>query len=139
MFADILGKPHAVCTPHLAQGHISPMLKLPKILHNRDENYLINGYLEKTLDWISCMKDIRLRDTPSFIRTTNPDDYMIKFGLQETERSKNASAVIVNTFEPLEREVVESLQTLLPLLYVIVKHVEDKNLEELGSNLWEED
>ncbi|OIT04624.1 PREDICTED: 7-deoxyloganetin glucosyltransferase-like [Nicotiana attenuata] len=111
----------------------------------KDKSYLTNGYLEKTLDWIPGMKDIRLRDLPSFIRTANPDDYMIKFLLQETERSKNASAIVVNTFEPLEKEVLESLQTLLPPVYAIgplhllEKHVDDKNLEELELNLWKED
>ncbi|XP_009592743.1 7-deoxyloganetin glucosyltransferase-like [Nicotiana tomentosiformis] len=111
----------------------------------KDESYLTNGYLEKTLDWIPGMKDIRLRDLPSFIRTANPDDYMIKFLIQETERSKNASAIVVNTFEPLEKEVLESLQTLLPPVYaigplhLILKHVDDNNLEELELNLWKED
>ncbi|XP_059279742.1 7-deoxyloganetin glucosyltransferase-like [Lycium ferocissimum] len=111
----------------------------------KDESYLTNGYLEKTLDWIPGMKEIRLRDLPAFIRTANPDDYMIKYLLQETERSKNASAIIVNTFEPLEKEVLESLQALLPPVYaigplhLIVKQVDDKNLEDLESNLWKED
>ncbi|PHT76249.1 hypothetical protein T459_19771 [Capsicum annuum] len=45
----------------------------------KDESYLTNGYLEKTLDWIPGMKDIHLRDLPGFIRTANPDDYMIKY------------------------------------------------------------
>ncbi|XP_060198919.1 7-deoxyloganetin glucosyltransferase-like [Lycium barbarum] len=111
----------------------------------KDESYLTNGYMETTLDWIPGMKGIRLRDLPSFIRTTNPEEYMVKFVIQETERSKNASAIVVNTFEPLEREVLESLQTLLPPIYAVgplhllVKHVEDKNLEDLGSNLWKEE
>ncbi|MCD9559534.1 hypothetical protein HAX54_017534 [Datura stramonium] len=110
----------------------------------KDESYLTNGYLEKTLDWIPGMKDIRLRDLPAFIRTANPDDYMIKYLLQETERSRNATAIVINTFETLEKEVLESLQELLPPVYAIgplhllVKHVDDENLEDLGSNLWKE-
>nr|XP_009785567.1 PREDICTED: 7-deoxyloganetin glucosyltransferase-like [Nicotiana sylvestris] len=91
------------------------------------------------------MPERHLRDLPNFIRTTNPDDYMIKCVLQERERSKNASAIIINTFEPSEKEVLESLQTFLPpvyaigLLHLLVKHVDHKNLEDLGSNLWKED
>ncbi|CAN4092451.1 unnamed protein product [Withania somnifera] len=110
----------------------------------KDESYLTNGYLEMTLDWIPGMKDISLRDLPAFIRTANLDDYMIKYLLQETERSRNASAIVVNTFEPLEKKVLESLQALLPPVYAIgplhllVKHVDDKNLENLQSNLWKE-
>ncbi|PHT76248.1 7-deoxyloganetin glucosyltransferase [Capsicum annuum] len=111
----------------------------------KDESYLTNGYLDITLDWIPGMNGIRLRDLPSFVRTTNPEEYVIKFAIQEAERSKNACAMVLNTFEPLEREVLESLQTLLPPIYAIgplhllVKHVEDKNLEDLGSNLWKEE
>ncbi|KAG5573315.1 hypothetical protein H5410_063081 [Solanum commersonii] len=30
-----LNKPHAVCIPYPAQGHIDPMLKLAKILHHK--------------------------------------------------------------------------------------------------------
>ncbi|KAM3342490.1 hypothetical protein P3S68_027456 [Capsicum galapagoense] len=93
----------------------------------KDESYLTNGYLDITLDWIPGMNGIRLRDLP------------------KAERSKNACAMVLNTFEPLEREVLESLQILLPPIYAIgplhllVKHVEDKNLEDLGSNLWKEE
>ncbi|CAN4092452.1 unnamed protein product [Withania somnifera] len=110
------------------------------------ESYLTNRYLETTtLDWIPDMKDMRLRDLPSFLRTANPDDFMLKYVIQETERVRYASAIVVNTFEPSENEVLESLQTLLPPVYVIgplhllVKHVDDKNLEDLGSNLWKEE
>ncbi|MCD9559539.1 hypothetical protein HAX54_017539 [Datura stramonium] len=111
----------------------------------KDESYLTNGYLETTLNWIPSMKGIRLRDIPTFIRTTNPDEYMIKYLIQETERSKMASAIVLNTFEPLEREVLEALRALLPQVYAIgplhllMEHVDDKNLEDLGSNLWKEE
>ncbi|KAL7190962.1 hypothetical protein ACSBR2_023101 [Camellia fascicularis] len=32
----MLEKPHAVCIPFPAQGHINPMLKLAKLLHSKD-------------------------------------------------------------------------------------------------------
>ena len=32
---DVAQKPHAVCIPYPAQGHINPMLKLAKLLHHR--------------------------------------------------------------------------------------------------------
>ncbi|KAH0705343.1 hypothetical protein KY290_010038 [Solanum tuberosum] len=111
----------------------------------KDASYLTNGYLEKKLDFIPGMKDVRLRDLPSFLRTTNPDDFMIKFILQETERARKASAIVLNTFETLESEVLESLQTLLPPVYpigplhLLVKHVDDENLKGLGSSLWKEE
>nr|WIW42811.1 UDP-glycosyltransferase [Nicotiana tabacum] len=98
-----------------------------------------------TLDWIPAMKDVRLRDLPSFLRTTNPDEFMIKFVFQETERARKASAIILNTFETLEAEVLESLRNLLPPVYsigplhLLVKHVDDEKLKGLGSSLWKEE
>ncbi|XP_004252532.2 7-deoxyloganetin glucosyltransferase-like [Solanum lycopersicum] len=111
----------------------------------KDVSYLTDGYLETTLDCIPGMKDVRLRDLPTFLRTTNSDDFMFKFVLQETVRARNASAIIMNTFETLESEVLESLRTLLPPVYpigplhLLVKHVDDENLKGLGSSLWKEE
>ncbi|XP_060173252.1 7-deoxyloganetin glucosyltransferase-like [Lycium barbarum] len=111
----------------------------------KDASHLTNGYLETTLDCIPGMENIRLRDLPSFLRTTNPDEFMIKFVLQEIERARKASAIVLNTFEALESEVLESLRTLLPPVYpigplhLLVKHVDDENLKGLGSSLWKEE
>nr|BCB59283.1 UDP-glycosyltransferase [Petunia x hybrida] len=111
----------------------------------KDASYMTNGYLETTLDFIPAMKDVRLRDLPSFLRTTNPDEYMVEFVVQEVERAKKASALIINTFESLETEVLESLQKILPPIYpigplhLLVKHVDDENLKTIGSSLWKEE
>ncbi|KAL3504755.1 hypothetical protein ACH5RR_034596 [Cinchona calisaya] len=111
----------------------------------KDASYLTNGYLEQALDWIPGMKNIRLRDLPSFLRTTNPDEYMIKFILQETERAKKASAIVLNTFEELEDDVIDALSSILPPIYSIgplhflQKQVDDESLALLGSNLWKEE
>lgn len=63
------------------------------------EDYLTNDYLDNVIDFIPSMKNLKFKDIPSFIRTTNPDDIMLKFALRETERSKRASAIILNTFD----------------------------------------
>ncbi|CAN4092445.1 unnamed protein product [Withania somnifera] len=111
----------------------------------KDARDLTNGYLETVLDWIPGMKGIRLRDLPTFWRSTNPDEFMFKYVVQEADRSRSACAIIINTFDSLEKEVLESLQLLLPSIYTIgplhflVKQIEHKNLECLGSNLWKED
>ncbi|KAF8023413.1 hypothetical protein BT93_F0804 [Corymbia citriodora subsp. variegata] len=70
----------------------------------KDASHLTNGYLDTIIDWIPGMRNIRLRDLPSFIRTTDPDDLMIDFCLGETKRAKRASAIIFNTFDRLEHE-----------------------------------
>ncbi|KAG5573316.1 hypothetical protein H5410_063082 [Solanum commersonii] len=100
---------------------------------NVDASYLTNGYLETTLDGIPGMKDVHLRDLPSFLSTTNPDDFMIKFvQLQETERARKASAIVINTFETLEMYPIGPL-------HLLVKHVDDENLKGLGWSLWKEE
>ncbi|XP_022870692.1 7-deoxyloganetin glucosyltransferase-like [Olea europaea var. sylvestris] len=112
----------------------------------KDASYLTNGYLDTVIeDEIPGMEGIRLKDIPSFIRTTSLDEYMVKFVLQETERARKASAIILNTFEDLEHDCVETLSSILPPVYAVgplhflQKDVEDKSLEILGSNLWKED
>nr|GMC52358.1 7-deoxyloganetin glucosyltransferase-like [Ipomoea batatas] len=108
-------------------------------------SYLTNGYLETELDWVKGMKGIRLRDLPSFFRTTNPDEYMFKFLLQETGRAGRASAVILNTFDALEHEALMALKSMLPAVYTVgplqflQTEVKDSNVRALATNLWKED
>ncbi|KZV28905.1 7-deoxyloganetin glucosyltransferase-like [Dorcoceras hygrometricum] len=111
----------------------------------KDASYLTNGYLDTVVNEIPGMEGIRLRDIPSFIRTTDPNEYMIKFVLAEIERTKRASAIVLNTFEELERDVLKELSLILPPVYAIgplqlveEQHVK-KGLQHLGSNLWKEE
>ncbi|KAK7857948.1 udp-glycosyltransferase 85a2 [Quercus suber] len=80
----------------------------------KDKSYLTNGHLDTIIDWIPGMKGIRLRDLPSFIATTDPDDVMLNFPMVEAETAQRASAVILNTFDALEHEVLEGLSTIYP-------------------------
>ncbi|KAL0284580.1 UNVERIFIED_CONTAM: 7-deoxyloganetin glucosyltransferase [Sesamum radiatum] len=110
-----------------------------------DASFLTNGYLDTIIDEIPSMKGIRLRDIPSFIRTTNPDEFMVKFVLDETRRARRASAIVLNTFEDLERDVLDALSSILPPIYAIgplhllENQVDEKALEQLGSNLWKDE
>ncbi|KAK9216004.1 hypothetical protein WN944_008013 [Citrus x changshan-huyou] len=113
----------------------------------KDESYFTNGYLNTVIDWIPGMKGIRLSDIPSFIRTTNPDDIMLNFVISETERSKRASAIILNTYRELEQEALDALTSLLlPPVYSI-GHLqfqlnqipENDSIMRIGSNLWKEE
>ncbi|CAK9171965.1 unnamed protein product [Ilex paraguariensis] len=91
------------------------------------------------------MKDIRLKDIPSFIRTTNPDDYMLNFVVYVMERAKKASAIILNTFDELEHDAIDALSSILPPIYsigplhILQNQINDNNLKLLGSNLWKEE
>ncbi|EXB55268.1 UDP-glycosyltransferase 85A2 [Morus notabilis] len=112
----------------------------------KDETYLSNGYLDTIIDWIPGMKDIRLRDLPSFIRTTNPDDIMINIAIEQINASSRASAIIVNTFDVLEHKVLESLSSIFPRIYTVgplhlpaEKTRPNSPLSSIGSNLWKEE
>ncbi|CAH2033614.1 unnamed protein product [Thlaspi arvense] len=113
----------------------------------KDESYLTNEYLETVIDWIPSMKNLKLKDIPSFIRTTNPDDSMLKFAIRETERAKRASAVILNTFDDLDHDIIGSMQSILPPVYSVgpLHLLENREIEEgsemgrMGSNLWKEE
>ncbi|XP_002525851.2 7-deoxyloganetin glucosyltransferase [Ricinus communis] len=111
----------------------------------KDASYLTNGYLETTLDWIPGMKDIRFRDLPSFIRTTDRNDIMLNFVVRELERTSRASAVVFNTFYAFEKDVLDVLSTMFPPIYsigplqLLVDQIPiDRNLGNIGSNLWKE-
>ncbi|CAL0315537.1 unnamed protein product [Lupinus luteus] len=112
----------------------------------KDISYLTNGYLETTIDWVPGIKEIRLKDIPTFFRTTNPDDLMLDFVLGECKRSQRASAIILNTFDALEHNILDAFNSsILPPVYsigplnLLINEVTDKNLEAIRSNLWKED
>ncbi|XP_038703829.1 7-deoxyloganetin glucosyltransferase-like [Tripterygium wilfordii] len=111
----------------------------------KDPKDLTNGYLDTPIDWIPGMKNIRLKDIPSFIRTTDPEDALLNFVISETERVQRASAVILNTFDALEHEVIEAMSTIIPPVYPIgplqflQNRIQDSELEAMGSSLWKEE
>ncbi|KAJ0096760.1 hypothetical protein Patl1_27235 [Pistacia atlantica] len=78
----------------------------------KDVSYLTNGYLETTtIDWIPGMKRIRLRDIPTFIRTTDVNDIMVNCVIREIQRASRATAIILNTFNSLEQDVLDALSS----------------------------
>ncbi|KAL6184725.1 hypothetical protein ACLB2K_046125 [Fragaria x ananassa] len=114
----------------------------------KDASYLTNGYLDTVIDWIPGMKGIRLKDIPTFIRTTDTNALMVDFVLHETERAaKKASAIILNTFDDLEHDVLEAFAALLPpavysigpLSLQLNQIPPDSELQTLQSNLWKEE
>ncbi|XP_059460409.1 7-deoxyloganetin glucosyltransferase-like [Corylus avellana] len=111
----------------------------------KDASYLTNGYLDTVIDWIPGMKGIRLKDLPTFIRTTDPDEYMLDFPMVECERARKASALLFNTFDALEHEVLDALSSMFPPIYsigplhLLQNQIPDDDLKSIGSNLWKEE
>nr|WMB96352.1 UGT85A123 [Miconia microphysca] len=113
----------------------------------KDSSYLTNGYLDTVVDWIPGMKkNICLRDLPSFIRTTDPNDVMVNYVIGEIQRtSQKSSALVLNTFDKLEKDVLDALSAIFPSVYAIgpinlmLDRVSDEDLDSIGSNLWKEE
>lgn len=61
-----------------------------------------DGSLEMPLDWIEGVENIRLKDMPTLIRTTDPKDIMLNFMSNEAQNCLKSSAIIFNTFAELE-------------------------------------
>jgi UDP:flavonoid glycosyltransferase YjiC (YdhE family) len=89
---------------------------------------------------------VRLRDFPTFIRTTDRGDVMLNFFIHEAERLSLPDAIMINTFDDLEAPTLDAMRATLPPLYTVgplLLHArravtEGSQLDALGSNLWEE-
>ncbi|KAK8710920.1 hypothetical protein V6N13_146229 [Hibiscus sabdariffa] len=111
----------------------------------KDENFINDGTLDTPLDWIPGMSNMRLKDMPSFIRTTDPDDIMFDFLGSEARNCLNASAIVFNTFDELEHEVLEAVVAKFPRIYTVGplnllgRHVPESQFNSLTPSLWKED
>ncbi|XP_035835147.1 UDP-glycosyltransferase 85A8 isoform X2 [Helianthus annuus] len=111
----------------------------------KDMSYVTNGYLETILDWIPGMNNIRLRDFPSFIRTTDINDILLNYLVTEAEALTRGSVVVLNTFDALEKDTVNLLTASMPRIFTVgplnlmQQHVQDERVKQLGSSLWKED
>lgn len=90
------------------------------------------------------MKSIRLRDIPTFIRTTDANDIMVNYIIKEVQRASKASAIILNTFDTLEQAVLDALSVLLPPIYSIGPlqlfdlQITKGKFNDMDLNLWKE-
>ncbi|XP_058781760.1 linamarin synthase 1-like [Vicia villosa] len=117
------------------------------ILPFKDENFIVDGTLETSLDWISGMKDIRLKDLPSFIRVTDLNDTMFDFLGSEAQNCLRSSKVIINTFEELEDEALQTLRAKNPNIYSIGPisllgrnfPEQENGFKAKGSSFWKND
>jgi len=107
---------------------------------------LTNGYLDIKLDFIPGLQNFRLKDLLDLIRTTDPNDVMVQFLIEAADRFHRASAVVFNTYDELESDVMNVLYSMFPSLYTIGplhsflnQSSQSHPLASLGSNLWKED
>ncbi|KAE8703111.1 7-deoxyloganetin glucosyltransferase [Hibiscus syriacus] len=107
---------------------------------------LTKEYLDSVIEWMPGMKDIRFRDFPSYVRTTDRNDAMLNFILNQPSYDFKFSAVIFNTFESLEKDALDFVSSLIdPLpvygigpLHLLVDEIKDDKLKHIDSNMWAE-
>ncbi|KMT01522.1 hypothetical protein BVRB_9g215250 [Beta vulgaris subsp. vulgaris] len=111
----------------------------------KDESCLTNGYLDTPIDWVPGMtKGAKMKHLPTFIRTTNPDDTMFNYMAEAARNALLADGMILNTFDALEGEVLEAINTKIPNIYTIgplsllCHQVNERELLPIRSNLWKE-
>ncbi|KAK7306031.1 hypothetical protein VNO77_43945 [Canavalia gladiata] len=115
------------------------------IIPFKDNESITDSALDMPIDWIPGMEDIRLKDMPSFIRTTNLDETMFNFMGSEVRNCMRSSAIIFNTFQEFELEVLAAIKAKFPNIYnigplpLLGRHVPEDQLLSIGSSLWIED
>nr|XP_010927263.2 7-deoxyloganetin glucosyltransferase [Elaeis guineensis] len=131
-------------------GGLMGLLHYPQLIDKglaplKEESDFTNGFLDTRVDWIPGMRDIRLRDLPSLLQTTDPDDILFNFVIRETQEAFKATAIMINTFHDLEHEVLDALGQMLPPVYTVgsismlCKRMSNNSSISLPSNLWKED
>ncbi|KVI04107.1 7-deoxyloganetin glucosyltransferase-like [Cynara cardunculus var. scolymus] len=111
-----------------------------------DSSFLVNGYLDTIYDCIPSMSAIRLKDIPPYIRITNAgDEYMVEFLCRQVERMKTASTIVLNTYDELESDIMDTVSSIFPPSYgigplnLLEKEIVHGSLASIKSNLWKED
>ncbi|CAK9160129.1 unnamed protein product [Ilex paraguariensis] len=75
----------------------------------------------------------------------DPNDFLLKFVMDEAERAKKASVIVLNKFEELEHDIIDTLLSILPPIYAVgplhihLNQIKDDDLKFLESNLWVEE
>ncbi|KAL8097569.1 hypothetical protein AgCh_030626 [Apium graveolens] len=108
---------------------------------------LKNEHLDHIIDWLPAIGNVRLRDTPSLIWEPVLPDYFVEFCIREISRTHKASAVILNTFDALESDIVCQISTVINLPVYSIGPVHglfkslssDDDTKSIKSNLWKED
>ncbi|XP_021762732.1 7-deoxyloganetin glucosyltransferase-like isoform X2 [Chenopodium quinoa] len=101
-------------------GYLQDRQLLDKeIIPLKDSSCLTNGYLETTIDWIPSLKGIRLKNLPTTFRATNPNDRCLNYVSSYLKKALESKAIILNTFDALEKDVLEDLSSFSPNIYAV--------------------
>ncbi|XP_020549891.1 7-deoxyloganetin glucosyltransferase-like [Sesamum indicum] len=109
----------------------------------KDSSYLTDGSLEALVDWVPGLENFRYKHILTFIQTTDPNNVLLAYVKEEIEAISKASAVILHTFDALERRLLDILSPNLPPIYTIgplqplVDQISVKNaVSSMDFSLW---
>ncbi|KAK9691175.1 hypothetical protein RND81_09G181300 [Saponaria officinalis] len=119
------------------------------ILPFKDPNFMTNGSLNMELNELTpSMNGIRLKDFPSFIRSTQTDHASFNY-FRHVIHNCDGVPLIFSTFEELDKEMLDDLSNLLTPssiytigpLHCLANNIAQDNTElgSMGFNLWKED
>ncbi|XP_066349108.1 (R)-mandelonitrile beta-glucosyltransferase-like [Miscanthus floridulus] len=116
------------------------------------QEQLTNGFLDTPVECAlpGMSKHMRLKDFPSLIRSTDPDEFMVHYAIRVTGQIAGADAVVLNTFDELEQDALNAMRAVIPPpasintigpLALLAEQIVPRGgqLDSLGSNLWKED
>ncbi|KAL5163954.1 Linamarin synthase 2 [Glycine soja] len=115
------------------------------IIPFEDDESITDSELDMPIDWIPGMKNIRLKDMPSFIRTTDLKETLFDFMGSLAKNCLTSSAIIVNTIQEFELEVLDAIKAKFPNIYnigpapLLTRHAPEDKVLSIGSSLWVED
>ena len=110
-----------------------------------DESSLTNDFLNTLVDWVPEMKGVRLRDLPSLWKITDSNNFLFNFCMKIAEKASDASAVVIHSFDALERDLLGALSSTLPNLYAIgplqllLNRLPKDPLKPIQYSLWKEE
>ncbi|XP_077218787.1 7-deoxyloganetin glucosyltransferase-like [Tasmannia lanceolata] len=120
--------------------HIPEMIERG-LLQLKDENLLSNGII----DWIPGLRGARMDDFSRMDRTPDPDNTIAKILAEEIQNGFKASAIILNTFDNLEDEVLSAMRSFYRRVYAIgpltlhCHQMPESCLKSITTNLWKEE
>ncbi|AQK41275.1 UDP-glycosyltransferase 85A5 [Zea mays] len=88
------------------------------------------------------MPPISLGDISSFVRTTDADDFGLWFNITEANNCTKAGALVLNTYDALEADVLAALRAEYPCIYTVGplgsllrRHHDNEDADAVGGSL----
>ncbi|XP_077222544.1 UDP-glycosyltransferase 85A7-like [Tasmannia lanceolata] len=98
-----------------------------------------------TIDWIPGMRVTYLKDFSRMDISTDPTNFMLKHIAEEIQNSYKASAIVLNTFDDLEHEIISAMRSIYHRVYTIgpltlhCRWMPESCSKSITTNLWKEE